>query len=79
MQSTHSQHLQLTLQLASCSKGVWVTVATLILERKELSISEPLLMLIWALSLAQEFCCIISFHLLSLPYFKKDKTEAQEG
>lgn len=45
MQSTHSQHLQLTLQLASCSKGVWVTVATLILERKELSISEPLLML----------------------------------
>lgn len=43
---THSQHLQLTLQLAHCSKDVKVTVVTLILERKALSSTAPLLMLI---------------------------------
>lgn len=73
MYSTHSQHLQLTLQLAHGSKGVRVTVLTLILERKERSTAASLLMLVWALSLTQEFCCIISFHLLSFPILERTK------
>lgn len=62
MLNTGSQHLQMTLQLTHCSKGVRVTVATHILKRKELSITAPLLVFIWALSLIQEFICIISCH-----------------